>query len=88
MEHGISEVKGLGAERDAQECVMVAERWVEEIQKAVKNEIQAEEDGELCAWDDVKGGSLKVKDVKAARKEDVGYMKERRIWSERSVEEY
>ena len=62
------------------------ERWVEEIHDAVSNEVQAEEDQEWDAWDDVKGGWLNVKDVKAARKEEVCYMKRKGIWTEVSIE--
>ena len=32
------------------------------------------------AWDDVKGGKLKVEGVKKARKEEVNYMIKRGIW--------
>ena len=46
-----------------------------------------EEEEERTAWDDVKGGYLNVKEVVAARKEEVAYMKKRRIWVETSIEE-
>ena len=32
------------------------------------------------AWDDVKGGRLKMEDLRRARKEEVGYMTTRGIW--------
>ena len=38
-------------------------------------------------WDDVKGGELKTKEAKKARKDEVTYMKGRKIWEERPVEE-
>ena len=39
------------------------------------------------AWDDVHGKELKIEDVLAGRKEEVGYMQKRGIWSEVDVEE-
>ena len=49
--------------------------------------MEVEEEGELSVWDDVRGARPNAKDVTAARKEEVGYMKKRGIWVERSVEE-
>ena len=39
------------------------------------------------AWDDVHGGALPVADVVAARKEEVGYMEKRGIWTKRPTKE-
>ena len=46
-----------------------------------------EDDNELIAWDDVKGGELRVEDVKRARKEEVEYMEKRGLWKRVSKEE-
>ena len=65
------------------------ENWVSEIkmdmdergeEERIKMEI-AEEDYET-AWDDVHGGEIAVKDLRKARKEEVDFMKVRRIWTE------
>ena len=40
------------------------------------------------AWDDARGGELRVKDVRKAHREEVGFMQGRGIWEERSVEEW
>ncbi len=70
--------------------------WVQEIKVLIKQEEEREEkedEDEIEAiddwggWDDVKGGELKTKEVKMARKEEVTYMKGRRIWDERPIEE-
>ena len=53
----------------------------------VENQVEAEEEHDFSAWDDVKGGWLSVKDVKVARSEEVGYMKSRGIWREVPIEE-
>ena len=42
---------------------------------------------ECRAWDDVNGGELGVRHVKAARREEVCYLKKREIWVEKPVEE-
>jgi hypothetical protein len=43
--------------------------------------------GEDSAWDDVNGGSLPVDLVRAARMEEIGFMKSKPIWEECSVED-
>ena len=65
-----------------------ADRWVCEVTARIKEEQEGEKelDGET-AWNDVKEGQLEVKEVKAARKEEVGYMENRRIWSMTPVSE-
>ena len=85
-EHNISELRGQQVEQEAREPLRAIGRRVHEIHKAVEDQVEAEEEQEFCAWDDVKGSWLNVKDVQAARKEEVGYMKERGIWVERSIE--
>ena len=45
------------------------------------------EEEEMGAWDDVHGGDLPVKEVKAARKEEIGYMGGRNIWSFKPIQE-
>ena len=39
------------------------------------------------AWDDVNGKALDLKTVREGRREEVGYMKQRSIWSEVDVRE-
>ena len=86
-DYDISEVGDQTMGRDARSLFGAMERWVQEIGKAVEEQVEVDEEEELSAWDDVRGGRLNVKDVTAARKEEVGYMKKRGIWVERSVEE-
>ena len=62
------------------------EVWVQEIRVCVAEQMEAD-DEEWAAWDDVKGGALRVSDVKAARREEVEYMVKRRIWTQRPVNE-
>ena len=56
--------------------------WVCEIEDAIKEEspVEEEEEGEK-AWDDVKDIELDVREVRKARKEEVGYMENRTIWT-------
>ena len=86
-EYNIADLRDQTAEQAARESLTAIERWVQEIHKAVEDQVEAEEEQEYIAWDDVKGGRLNVKDVKAARREEVGYMKRRGIWSEKPIEE-
>ena len=39
------------------------------------------------AWDDITEGELDVKEVEAARKEEVSYMEGRGVWTTRPVTE-
>ena len=86
-EHGISELRAQSIESEARKSLLVIERWVQEIAEVVESQIDVEEEHDFSAWDDVKGGWLSVKDVQAARNEEVGYMNKRGIWVERSLEE-
>ena len=63
------------------------EKWIMEISRSVEQEIEEEQQQEFEAWDDVKGGRLNVRDVKAARAEEVSYMTKRGIWKQRPIEE-
>ena len=63
------------------------ETWIQEIRMVLEQKMELEEEEERTAWDDVKGGKLNVKDVEAARREEVGYMQKRGIWSEMPIEE-
>ncbi len=64
-------------------CIL---EWVHEI-----NSLVEKQDAELAswdvAWDDVNGGVLNLKDVMAARHEEVGYMQGRNIWSLKPIQE-
>jgi hypothetical protein len=64
---------------------VLVEEWVKEIQDVGVEE--DEEDEATGAWDDVHGGDLPLKDVVAARKEEVGYMEGRKIWSLRPIQD-
>ena len=75
---------GGGEKRRKLEAI---ETWIQEIRMVVEQEMELEEEEERTAWDDVKGGKLNVKDVEAARREEVGYMQKRGIWSETPIEE-
>ena len=67
---------------EARKALEKIEVWIEGARVSWANE-EAQEDRMLEeAWDDVKGGALKVEDVKGARKEEVGYMVKRRVWVE------
>ena len=72
---------------EARKSLAAIERWVQEIDEAVESQVEAEEEHDLSAWDDVKGGWLSIKDDKAARKEEVSYMTKRGIWRERPIHE-
>ena len=52
-----------------------------EVTVRIEEEQAGKIDLQETAWDDVKEGELEVKEVKAARKEEVGYMENRKIWS-------
>ena len=64
-------------------------RWVAEIAKEM-DETEAEgvdamlesEDESLEAWDDVHGGFIEVADLRTARREEIGFMQRRGIWTE------
>ena len=58
--------------------------WVREINSAMIDE--EEEDEEVGAWHDVHGGTLPAKLVHEARKEEIGFMQGRNIWSLRPIE--
>ena len=65
------------------EVSRLVEVWVNELGEAgegkeEKKNMQIMQE----AWDDVNGGELPMREVKAARGEKVGYMINRGIWSE------
>ncbi len=66
------------------------EDWICQIEDRLEKETTGEE-GYNCdetAWDDVSGGELDPKQVKVARKEEIGYMeKERKTWSLKPIDE-
>ena len=45
----------------------------------MREQLEMEEDDEGGVWDDMKGATLNVKDVEAARREEVAYMRKRLI---------
>ena len=63
-----------------EDAVREIEKWIAEVR--IDWEKQESEQEKLMeeAWDDVKGGKLKVEDVRKARKEEVSYMVKRGIW--------
>ena len=65
---------------EVEEAIRRIEVWLQEVRITwEKNE--AEEDNIIEeAWDDVKGGKLRLEDLRKARKEEVGYMVNRGIW--------
>ena len=70
---------------DIGQVEVLVDEWISEIQ-ALGIEEDVDEDV-AGAWDDVHGGDLPLKDVKAARREEVGFMDERRIWDLRPIGE-
>ena len=65
---------------EARKALELIEVWVNEVRVEWEN-AEAQEDEMLeKAWDDVKGGELKIGDVRKARKEEVDYMQKRGIW--------
>ena len=68
-DYNISEVGQQVMCRDARTLLEAIQRWVQEIGKAVEEQVEVEEKEEWIAWDDVRGGTLNAKDVKAARQE-------------------
>jgi len=76
---------------DIQQVERFIGEWVEEYQSG-QMICEVEDDGEideesktddllLDAWDDVHGGALPFREVKSARKEEIGFMESRNIWS-------
>ena len=63
------------------------EAWVCEVRQACEDEHRVEDQQWLVAWDDVRGGELKLKEVLDAREEEVGFMQMRGIWVERPLQE-
>ena len=57
-------------------------KWICEVEDSMREQDQEDEgeEGTDYAWDDVHGGELPSKDVRAAREEEVGYMQSRGIW--------
>ena len=75
VDEWVAEVKGcmIGEEIDVCETPYIDDDGVEE-------EI-------LRAWDDVHGGDLPIKKVIEARKEEIGYMASRNIWSLKPIQD-
>ena len=82
--------------------VDLALNWMEEIKGNFEGKKELEGDdneGEIFvtdfwedeeweeAWDDVKGGSLPIGKVREARREEVGFMHERKLWDLRPIKE-
>ena len=68
------------------------EKWVNEIEEKVW-EGKEKEESESWVWGDYEigivgahGVKLKDEDVRRARSEEVGFMKSRPIWNERTVQ--
>ena len=59
--------------------------WVHEVNSAMVEEEEEEE--EVGAWDDVHGGALPKEMVEEARKEEIGIMQGRNIWSLKPIED-
>ena len=72
---------------EVSEAVEKIERWVNQVRLEWQDASQEEDQMLEEAWDDVKGGNLRVGDVRKARKEEVGYMKERGIWKVVPIDE-
>ena len=68
----------------------IVEDWICQIEDKLEKETLGEEDIDFSetAWDDVNGEELDPKQVKVARKEEIGYMeKTRKIWSLKPIDE-
>ena len=63
------------------------EAWIEEVRTDREREAEEEEVRTSTAWDDVRGGELKIEDVQKARREEVEYMERRGLWERVPVEE-
>ena len=72
----------VDVEVDFVEVVNVIGDWFTEVQSVMKKDV-----GEQEAWDDVEGGELLIKEVKAARKEEVTYMENKEIWGLSPIQE-
>ena len=69
------------------EAINEIEKWIDEI-RAGWDQNETDENRWLEeAWDDVKGGELKVADVRRGREEEVTYMKNKGIWEVVPIEE-
>ena len=67
-------------ELEVEEMVRRIEVWIQEVRVTWESNEKQEEIMLEEAWDDVKGGKLKIEDLRKARKEEVGYMTTRGIW--------
>ena len=78
----VDEVRRKSAEVEEVEQIVCSKTWevIMEIGAVGCGKADDEEGGEEIAWDDVKGGRLKAKDVQKARKEEVTYMQDKQIW--------
>ena len=66
------------------------EKWIAEVRQDLQSqekELELDGDESVTAYDNVHGGEISVKDLRAARKEEVEFMKARGIWKERPMEE-
>ena len=84
------------AQEGLEDLVQADEEEEEEVQDADMNHGDVDEVGELFeedvlageyAWDDVLGGYIKPSLVRAARQEEIYFMKERGIWEDSTEEE-
>ena len=64
------------------EVVSLGGEWVTEVQSLIVTD-----KGEYEAWDALSGEKLPQEGVRLARKEEVGYMEKRKIWSLKPVKE-
>ena len=64
------------------EVVSLVGEWVTEVQSLIRTD-----KGEHEARDDLSGEKLPQAGVRAARKEEVGYMEGRKLWTQRPVKE-
>jgi len=71
------------------QVMCLVDQWVCKIEEAMQDlESSDHEDNQwIEAWDDVHGGELPIKEVEAARKEEVGYMQSRSIWREVPIQD-
>ena len=79
--------RNLDREEGDGEAAEKATKWVQEVSMAMNAEEENEDEGLEKVWDDVRGGMMRMDDVRRARREEIGYMQSKGIWKVVDVEE-
>jgi hypothetical protein len=81
------EDKGEEGDVDMGSAQGLVEAWVCEVVNEMGDVEEEDHEGDELAWDDVHGGELPIEEVKKGRKEEVGFMNRRKLWTLRPIKE-